>query len=344
MAAHPGWSLARIAKELAVPVSRIETLFPERAVAMSADDANAPCRYWIGARWSMLQARNCGKAPETTNPVLLQYHWCNVRRRDDWVTRWIVRHISDRFSDHLLLWLMLAYARIINQPSTLERLIGTPGAWPSDHAFDPEKLLAELAPRENGESVFRSAYRRGNHSMAIRSAWDFRDHMTVTLATPKVTLCGVHGAMTSWKGWGGDGFLAYQALIDMKDAGLLGDPPDKETWCSAGPGPCMVCAGSKACRASQNPPKVTRANSSSRCSVLCGPPTPSWTCASRMFATSSARPTNSFERSPTRAASSADIRPGARDAHPGGSAPGQRGRCHPAHQRCRDPDRRRCRR
>jgi hypothetical protein len=32
---HPGWSLARIAKELAVPVSRIEALFPDRAAAES---------------------------------------------------------------------------------------------------------------------------------------------------------------------------------------------------------------------------------------------------------------------------------------------------------------------
>ena len=35
MAVNPGWSLARIAKELAVPASYIEELFPERAAAES---------------------------------------------------------------------------------------------------------------------------------------------------------------------------------------------------------------------------------------------------------------------------------------------------------------------
>jgi hypothetical protein len=35
MAANPGWSLSRIAKELAVPTSFIEELFPERAATES---------------------------------------------------------------------------------------------------------------------------------------------------------------------------------------------------------------------------------------------------------------------------------------------------------------------
>jgi hypothetical protein len=168
---------------------------------------------------------------------MLQHRWCNVRRRDDWVTGWIFRHISNRFSRHPLLWLMHAYARIINQPSTIEYLIGTP-AWPGHPEFDPDNLITALAHplNENGEANFRAAYRRGNHAMAMHSAWDAHERMAAVLATPDVTLSLVHGEMSSWKGWGGDGFLAYQALIDMKDAGILGDPPDRETWCSAGPG------------------------------------------------------------------------------------------------------------
>lgn len=77
----------------------------------------------------------------TRDPIMQQYRFCNVFRELDRVTAWIRYNIRRRYADHPDLWLMLAIARYINWPETLQELIDAKnGCWPGDADFNPTAL------------------------------------------------------------------------------------------------------------------------------------------------------------------------------------------------------------
>jgi hypothetical protein len=178
--------------------------------------------------------------PLTRDPILAKYRFCNVRREDDRVTRWIKENIRDRFNDGPYLWTMLCIARMINWPPTLQELIDET-CWPSNKLFNRDSFREFLQARQNrGEKVFTGAYiippgpsGRGNKvdyiSHVIGSIWEDRNELR-----SKSTMRETHTDLLGYPGWGP--FLAYQAVVDMRFTPLLQDARDVHTWAAAGPG------------------------------------------------------------------------------------------------------------
>lgn len=79
--------------------------------------------------------------PWTNDRVLTRGRFCNIFRELDTVTIWVREHIRKPYAQHPHLWFMLAIARYINWPPTLEKLIRLAEvdnipAWPSHPKFD----------------------------------------------------------------------------------------------------------------------------------------------------------------------------------------------------------------
>ena len=202
-----------------------------------------PFLHWISERESIRVKKERGDAPPwTTDPILASYRFCNVRREDDKVTRWIHNNIRVPYADHPNLWLMLCAARWINHPATLAELIAF-GAWPEFEIFRPEAMTAVLEARKaRREQVYTGAYiLRSEFGMSkakciseitIGNLWRNR---AVLGPAMKGTLQGAHETLMEWPFWGP--FMSFQSVADMAWCPkLLANAPDRHTWAAAGPG------------------------------------------------------------------------------------------------------------
>lgn len=205
--------------------------------------------YWVRERESIRRKRLAGERPPwTKDPILSAYRFCNVRREDDKVTRWIADEIRGPYSTHPHLWLMLCIARQINLPATLGELISTERAWPSHSKFSPAKLGKVMdARRDRGDQVYTGAYMIRAES--DKSAPWFNETKQWYLARIVIgklwqdrrkfdpfptTLQETHERLLKYRGWGP--FMAYQAVVDMRFTNLLNRAPDRGTWACMGPG------------------------------------------------------------------------------------------------------------
>lgn len=112
--------------------------------------------YWLTERDSIRQKKEAGlPKPWTTDPILQKYKFCNVRREDDTVTKWIKNNWRDPCRGHPNMWFAMVVARLFNWPPTLD-LIGFPL---SDFNDIKEQWRHKLkAYREQGNKVFTGAY------------------------------------------------------------------------------------------------------------------------------------------------------------------------------------------
>jgi len=208
--------------------------------------------------------------PLTDDPVLQQYRFCNVFRELDRVTQWIDRHIREPFADHPDLWLMLAIARYINWPPTLQYLMNRGevkcnfNAWPNDNgqglphfAFTPQGLGDALDARSaTGEKVYTGAYMIRAESnqkaewyswtkqqyiarIVIGRLWEDRAEWSDLLNhgggwVPPLQTVWERFQQPRYIGWGP--FMAYQVVVDLRWTRYLRDAPDINTWSALGPG------------------------------------------------------------------------------------------------------------
>lgn len=190
----------------------------------------------------------------TNDPILREYRFCNVFRELDRVTVWIRQNIREPFADNEHLWYMLAIARFINWPNTLERLIESPDGWPFDPRFSPERMTAVLEEwKSRGEKVETGAYmiraesdtkkewyswtkQRYVSEIVLGRMWEQRDEIARRLEGP-MTLEMAHRMfreMPGAVGWGP--FMAHQVIVDLRWTRYLSDAPDLGRWASIGPG------------------------------------------------------------------------------------------------------------
>ncbi len=203
--------------------------------------------------------------PLTDDPVLQQYRFCNVFRELDRVTQWIHRNIQVPFANHEHLWVMLAIARYINWPPTLQFLMNRGevkcdfNAWPKGDElphfqFTPEGLGDALDFWSGtGAKVYTGAYMIRAESnpnaewyswtkqqyiarIVIGRLWEDRDVLSRALNVPGQTIQNVHGFLTAKRyiGWGP--FMAYQVCVDLRHSRYLRDAPDINEWAALGPG------------------------------------------------------------------------------------------------------------
>lgn len=199
----------------------------------------------------------------TADPIFQQYKFCNVFRELDRVTVWIREHIREPFADHEHLWFMLAIARFINWPPTLERLINsTRATWPNQDGFRPENMAAHMeALKAAGHKVETGAYmiraesrrekpwyswskQRYVSEVALGGPWRdrhvIRDLLENRSYRPLQLVWEVFSgnrppeAALGWVGWGG--FMAGQVVADLRHTRYLCDAPDVGHWAPIGPG------------------------------------------------------------------------------------------------------------
>lgn len=205
--------------------------------------------------------------PLTADPVLGQYRFCNVFRELDRVTQWVDWNIRRPFADHPDLWMMLAIARYINWPPTLQYLMNRGelkcdfNAWPNNggqglphFAFSPEELGRALDHwSATGAKVYTGAYVIGAESnpkaewyswtkqqyiarIVLGRLWEDRESWSALNGETGHTLEQVWGwfQQPRYIGWGP--FMAYQVVVDMRHTRLLRDARDINTWAALGPG------------------------------------------------------------------------------------------------------------
>ena len=203
--------------------------------------------------------------PWTDDPVLRSGHFCNVFRELDRVTIWVRKNIREPYADHPNLWIMLAIARYINWPPTLQWLIDRKTAWPGDSAtFDPKFLTAALeAQAATGAKVYTGAYmiraesdpkkewyswskHRYIAEVVIGRLWEDRDAWQDLLdhgnqnartdedAQPSLEQIWSEFQHPRYVGWGP--FMAYEVVTDLRHTRYLRNAPDIYTWANAGPG------------------------------------------------------------------------------------------------------------
>jgi alpha-glutamyl/putrescinyl thymine pyrophosphorylase clade 1 len=212
------------------------------------DDNASALVDFMTARHAIFLARKTGReAPWTTDPVLSKYRFCNVYRELDTVTIWIRKNIREPYALNDNLWFMLAMARQINLPETLQDIMDAK-LWPV-RKFYPEKVRQVMLGRKaRGLKVYTGAYMLNGQGIAPGSPRD-KPHFTchgilaTLLAAPmrkkieaalKVSMAETHGALMQNMGFGG--FMAYEVVCDLRFTRYGSDWHDINTFAYAGPG------------------------------------------------------------------------------------------------------------
>lgn len=85
-----------------------------------------------------------------SNDMGLEYRYSNIRRRDDRITRWLLKHYYPKFRRHDV-WFAAAVARHINWPATIELVIPAVSPW------NPRRV-GRLLESRRGEKIFGGTY------------------------------------------------------------------------------------------------------------------------------------------------------------------------------------------
>jgi hypothetical protein len=188
--------------------------------------------------------------PFTDDPVLQKYRFCNVYRELDAVTVWIRKNIREPFSEHPNLWYMLCMARQINYPETLAELMADPVAWPRHTnlgSWCPERARKIMNARKSlGKQVYTGAYMLNTVAKKGSCPPD-KPWVTMHLVMGSLlrlvveienSLCHsmrqTHEALSKGRGWGG--FMAYEAVCDIRHTRYGKNWRDVNKFAHAGPG------------------------------------------------------------------------------------------------------------
>lgn len=192
--------------------------------------------YWVKEREAIRLLRTQGqKPPWTTDPLLSVYRWCNVRRMDDRVSRWLLgwhrQHPEFAFRERVTAALA---GRLINWPDTLAEI-------PYPIPYVERKWTDALAARDiRGEKIFTGAY-------IINGALGGPKILQVTqkilpviwanrkkLPSQPSTMQEVWTTLNGSPGIGS--FMAGQAVADLRWIHPELPWEDRHTWAPPGPG------------------------------------------------------------------------------------------------------------
>ena len=193
---------------------------------------------FISARERHRTAREAGRAADRPDPIIAQYRFCNVRRNDDRVTKWVHREYLDHWRGDPNLWFALVVARLFNLPNSLD--VVASAVLP----FKPEKMRVALkALRADGQNIFNAAYivstagaKMGKVDYVLdrilAPAWEENRLLSNYIANAGELAC-VHDILMTLNGLAS--FMAAQVVADLKYA----DPAkwkDFHTFAASGPG------------------------------------------------------------------------------------------------------------
>ena len=192
--------------------------------------------YWIRERERIRLLREMGAKPLwSTDQIFNSVRFCNIRREDDKVTRWIKKNWRDPYANHKNLSFGMLMARVINLPECLEAL-GFPEKW------DPVKFERAMDDRAatglrlwTGAYMVTGGYSKGGETKQKIIARVLDDgYKYCSTIRSHYTLERAHNEILCTNGIGT--FLAAQAIADIKYTSLLAGAADWHTFCAPGPG------------------------------------------------------------------------------------------------------------
>jgi len=196
--------------------------------------------YWIREREAMrIRREEEGKPPPwTTDHIMRTTRFCNIRREDDKVTRWIKKNWRDPYRHHENLAFSMCLARVINWPPTLEH-IGFPLMWSHDQFVQQINHFSLISPKVwTGAYMVTGGFSKGGETKQEIMARVLDDCYYRCRSIKKGMLLSeackiIHEA----KGLGT--FLSAQVIADLKYTPLLDYADDWWTFCAPGPGSMM---------------------------------------------------------------------------------------------------------
>lgn len=191
--------------------------------------------YWIQERHRIFLKKERGdKPPWTDDEILQQYRFCNVRRMDDRVSRWLYEEWYQPYFNHPNMFLACCLARHFNKIETLAG-IGFPKGRPTPARLERVKAIARAMKKPfNGAYIINGA-----------GGGDAPDKIGIVIDTvirpmledpPKYDTNSIEKSVTALVGRKGIGyFMAGQIVADMRWA-MEGEWADRKTWAAMGPG------------------------------------------------------------------------------------------------------------
>jgi hypothetical protein len=193
---------------------------------------------FIKEREKVRVAKEAGKQqPWTKDSILASYRFCNVRREDDRVTRWLRREYYQAFEMDKEIWFAAVVARLFNQPDALQAIAPYIVPW------KPEKVRQILHKRRDaGLRNFNAAYIVSTNGVAMDKVdyivtrvlgplWAARKALNIPLDG---TLRTLYEQLTQFDGLGS--FIAAQVVADLKYMRPYNKAPDWWTFAAPGPG------------------------------------------------------------------------------------------------------------
>lgn len=193
--------------------------------------------YWIRERESIRLKKEAGEPkPWTDDDILQRYRFCNARRMDDKVSRWLLENWYEPYRDHPNTLYAVALARFVNLPSSL--VLVTPFLYHDDlpHWGSIRTVLRKA--KEKG-AVFNGAYMvRGNTTISEDKIGTVVDEYIGALVKANVnvdtsSMERTHERIAAVYGFGS--FMAGQVVADLRWA-MSGEWTDRMTWAPMGPG------------------------------------------------------------------------------------------------------------
>ena len=193
--------------------------------------------WFMSERLNIQRKREAGEpAPWTEDAVLQKYHFCNVFREDD--------RISKYWAAHNLRWAGGASARMVGTNTLMFRFFNLPSTWeaiqPSWRTWDPSTLLTKLerAPRP----IFNSAYMvtgstgtgQAKHVSVMQACdtlYKMPSELEKGLKAGSMEVFVEHLRTYPMVGR----FMGYEVACDLRMCGHW-FPDDVHTWANLGPG------------------------------------------------------------------------------------------------------------
>lgn len=185
-------------------------------------------------------------APWTDDPVLSFYRFCNIRRQDDRVSRWLLKEYYPKLPLDADFWFAAAVARHLNWPPVLKELLAdgviparAEEFWPGAFAARLEQLKGKLGKVYTSAYVVYPGHDKGktkSHNMAHLILKPLAESAKLMRST--VPLNRIETLVTNLTtSYGISNFMAGQIAADLTYIpGQLDEATDLYTYAPRGPG------------------------------------------------------------------------------------------------------------
>lgn len=195
--------------------------------------------YWISEREKIRRLRESGTlAPWTGDKILQGVRFCNVRRMDDKVSKWLLDNWYPKnvigYSQATVL-AAAGLARLINWPDSLEGMINTRQGHFTKWDYEKAKTYFQ-ARKAAGDKVFTGVYIINAAGGGSKVDIVLRQVNTLYLHPELMDISSMESTHSKLQAVPGIGsFIAGQIVADLRHA-WPGPWSDRHTWAPLGPG------------------------------------------------------------------------------------------------------------